>query len=293
VASAETVGPVRVGLSLMPEPEFAAATLPLFADDLVDTVEWSFDMGWGPSGVPIWLDDLLDDFAADGALDGHGVSFSLLSHHPRQDAWLARLGAELARRPYRRVSEHLGFMAAGPFDRGSPLPMPHHPDVVAHARRQADRLAERVGAPVGIENLATALSRSDVTGQGALCAAIAGPVGGWLVLDLHNLWCQAVNAGLDAVTLLEGYPSALVRELHLSGGSWWSGPDDGRVLRRDTHDGAVPEPVLGLLTTALAHFPAVDTVVLERIGSAFGDPTDDEGFRRDFVEIRARCGATT
>ncbi|HYF46468.1 MAG TPA: DUF692 family protein, partial [Acidimicrobiales bacterium] len=221
--------PPLVGLSLMPEPEFAAATLPLFEDDLVDVVEWSFDMGWGPSGVPDWLDALLDDFAEVGRLDGHGVSFSLLSEHPRQVAWVERLERELQQRPYRRVSEHLGFMAAGDLHRSSPLPMPHHPDVVAHGRRQLERLADRVGAPVGVENLATALSPRDVADQGALLADLVQPVDGWLVLDLHNLWCQGVNGGVDVVDLLDGYPCDLVRELHVSGGSWWTAPS-GRSI---------------------------------------------------------------
>ena len=186
-------------------------------------------MGWGASGLPGWLDGLLDDFAAAGRLDGHGVSFSLLSTHPRQDAWLDRLADELARRPYRRVSEHVGFMAAGAFHRGSPLPMPHHPEVVDHGRRQLARLADRVGAPVGLENLATSLTLADATGQGALVDDLLGPLDGWMVLDLHNLWCQAVNLGLDPVALLAEQPVDRVRELHVSGGSWWSPP--GRERR--------------------------------------------------------------
>ncbi len=49
----------------MPQAAFAAAAFPLFDAGLVDTVEWSFDMGWVPSGVPDWVDGLLDDYAAD------------------------------------------------------------------------------------------------------------------------------------------------------------------------------------------------------------------------------------
>jgi uncharacterized protein (UPF0276 family) len=279
--------PPLVGLSLMPEPEFATASLPLFADGFVDVVEWSVDMGWGPSGVPEWLDGLLDDYAAAGRLDAHGVTYSLLSEHPRQAAWLDRLDGELRRRPHRRVSEHLGFMAAGDVHRSSPLPMPHTADVVDLARRQAQRLADRVGAPVGLENLATALAPTDISGQGALLADILEPVDGWLVLDLHNLWCQALNGGFDPVDLLDGYPCDRVRELHVSGGSWWTAPGTDRTIRRDTHDGPVPDVVFALVPAALARCPAADTVILERIGTAFGDPTDDQRFRDDFLRLRA------
>ena len=282
--------PPRVGLSLMPESAFAAATVPLFADGLVDVVEWSFDLGWGPRGVPDWLTGLLDDYAAVGALDGHGVSFSLLSDHPRQDAWLDRLDDELARRPYRRVSEHLGFMAAGPIRRSTPLPMPRHPDVVRHAQRQAERLGDHIGVPVGLENLATSLSLTDATEQGLLCEDILATTDGWMVFDLHNLWCQAANFSLDLPELLQTYPLDRVRELHVSGGSWWSPPGTDRQVRRDTHDGPVPGEVLELLPLALAACPLVDTVIVERIGWSLGDDEADRDFQDSFRTIRSLCG---
>lgn len=277
----------------MPDAAFAAAVLPLFADGLVDSVEWSFDMGWGRRGTPDWLDALLDDYAEAGALDGHGVSFSLLSDHPRQAAWLARLADELARRPYRRVSEHLGFMSAGDVLRSSPLPMPRHPDVIRHAQDQASRVAEVVGQPLGLENLATALASDDATQQGELCGDILAATDGWLVLDLHNLWCQAVNFQLDPVLLLETYPLSRVREVHVSGGSWWTSPRTGRRLRRDTHDGPVPQEVLALLPLALTSCARLDSVVVERIGGSFGDTSDDEDFRETYRQIRTLCGRPT
>jgi uncharacterized protein (UPF0276 family) len=279
---------VRVGLSLMPEPAFATATLPLFADGLVDCVEWSVDMGWGPQGTPEWLDGLLDDYAEAGALDAHGVSFSLLSHHPRQEAWLERLKDELGRRPYRRVSEHLGWMAAGPVRRSSPLPLPPTPSVVALGTRQAERVAEVVGAPLGLENLATALSAEDRQSQ--LCRELLDATDGWLVLDLHNLWCQAVNLGLDATALLLDYPLERVREVHVSGGSWWMHDESGRTIRRDTHDGPVPQPVLDLLPLALERCVGLDTVIVEQLGTCLGDPLVDQQLRDDVLKVRELCG---
>ena len=279
----------RVALSLMPNPEFAVATAPLFADGLVDAVEWSFDMGWGPAGVPEWLDAVLDEYADEGRLDGHGVSFSLLSDHPRQVRWLQLLTAELRRRPYRRLSEHVGFMAAGPISRSSPLPMPRHPEVVRFGREQVDRLTDVAQAPIGLENLATAMGVRDALDQGALIDDLLAPTGGWVVLDLHNVWCQAENFGLDALKLIDTYPLERVREIHVSGGSWWTPPSGARQLRRDTHDGPIPSEVSTLLPAVLARCPHVDTVVVERIGRAFGSPGDDD-FLRDFRQVRALCG---
>jgi uncharacterized protein (UPF0276 family) len=277
----------------MPEPEFAAATLPLFADGLVDVVEWSFDMGWGPAPIPEWLDAVLAEYSDAGRLDGHGVSYSLLSRHPRQEAWLAHLDRELRRRSYRRVSEHVGFMAAGPYRRSTPLPMPHHPDVVRLGRLQLERLSEKVGAAVGLENLATALTVGDASGQGALCDDLLEPSDGWMVLDLHNLWCQAANFGLDPGALVDAYPLDRVRELHLSGGSWWSPSGSTRQIRRDTHDAPVPEEVLSWVGSVLPRCPNVDTVILERLGWTIADDAAAEELRESFRRIRTLCGADT
>jgi hypothetical protein len=289
-ATARRTPPPLVGLSLMPEPAFAAATVPLFAEGLVDVVEWSFDMGWGPSGLPQWLAEVLDEFAAEGRLDGHGVSFSLLSRHERQDAWLAHLERELRRRPYRRVSEHLGFMAAGDVRRSTPLPLPFHPDVVGLGRAQLRRLRAAAGMPVGLENLATVLCRADALDHGALLETLtAGD--DWIVLDVHNLFCHAVNFDLDPGALLDSYPCDRVREVHASGGSWWTAPGSGRRVRRDTHDGPVPGALFELLPAVLDRCPNADTVVLERLGWTLDDPDEAMDFRNGFLALRTRCGA--
>lgn len=281
----------RVGLAAMETASFAGAAAALFDEGIVEQVEWSFDTMWGRPDVPPWLTALLDEFAAAGRLDGHGVSFSVLSVHPRQDAWLDQLDAELAARPYRRVSEHVGVHAAGRHRHGSPMPLPHVPAVVEVGRDRLGRLGDVVGAPVGLENLATSLTRADGLDHGRLLDDLLDPTDGWQVLDLHNLWCQAVNLGIDPVDLLASHRPTRVRELHVSGGSWWTAPS-GRRLRRDTHDGSVPDEVLALLDAALRRFDRVDTVVVERIGRAFSDHPDAEdnrAFRADYREVHRRC----
>ncbi|NUQ53559.1 MAG: DUF692 family protein [Phycisphaerales bacterium] len=199
--------PLPVGISLMLEEDFLGATLPLFEEGAVDVLEWSFDVGWGRE-LPAWAQGLLQHFAVSGRLLGHGVSFSPLSarwEEPQRN-WLHRAALEVAKLKYRHVSEHFGFMAAGSFTRGSPMPMPADAAVIRTGRDALSRLAEVTGLPVGLENLALALSSRDVDGQGDHLDALLEPVGGFVVLDLHNLWCQAVNFGRDPVGLLGRYP---------------------------------------------------------------------------------------
>lgn len=274
----------RVGLSLMPTEDFRRAAVPLFAEGSVEAVEWGPDVRYA-GGIPDWFVPLLDHYADHGALYAHGVHYSLLSveshgHHAR---WLEVMGDALAERRYRHVTEHFGFMVAPGFDRGAPLPLPYLPEVVALGRGRLARLAQVAGVPVGLENLATALSPEDVVHQAAMLVDVLDVVDGFLLLDVHNLWCQAVNWGHDPIRLLESYPLDRVREIHVSGGSWTE-EQDWR-WRRDTHDHDVPEPVFDLLGEALGRCPGVEVVIFERMGGTIRDAAEEAGMRVDFRRI--------
>ncbi|WP_257463212.1 DUF692 domain-containing protein [Archangium lipolyticum] len=153
----------------------------------------------------------------------------------RQEAWIEHLAQECRRRPYRHVSEHFGFTAAGPFTRSTMLPVPYCTAAVDIGRDRLERLRAATGGPVGLEVLANTLAPVDALHQGPFLDAVLTPTDGFLVLDVHNVWAQAVNTGLPPELLLETYPLECVRELHLSGGSWGRalGTGDSRpVIRR-------------------------------------------------------------
>ncbi|MCX4239923.1 multinuclear nonheme iron-dependent oxidase [Paraliomyxa miuraensis] len=285
---------IHVGLSLMIEEPFRRAVLPLFEAGVVDALEYSFEIGWGrhpgPDLLPDWAEALLDHYAEAGRLWGHGVTMSPFSvHAPHHDRWLARVAEECRRRAYVGVSEHHGFMVAGSLDGGAPLPLPPGPAAAATAVAALRRLAEATRTPVGLENLALALAEADVHAQGPLLAEVLDAVDGYLVLDLHNLHCQAINFGIDARALLLAQPLSRVRCIHVSGGSWSEPSVGGRArrFRRDTHDHDVPAAVHELLHQALPHCPRLELVVLERIGFTLEGPAAGERLREDFMRLRA------
>lgn len=273
-------------LSLMSEPEFASAALPLFDDDLIDAVEWSFDTCWSRDALPSWLDSILTDYERVDRLTGHGVSFSLLSGEwtPRHAAWIERLRIETALRRYRRISEHVGFAGGGEFGFAAPLPAPHCRSVVALGVARLRLLREAAGCPIGLENLATSLGRADADRQGALLADLVEPVDGFVVLDLHNLWAQCTNFDLDPVAMASTYPLDRVQEFHVSGGSWDERPT--RLVRRDTHDADVPDAVLELVAAVAPMCPNLDTVVYERLGTSLLDSDAHAPFRADVRKVR-------
>jgi len=284
--------PIHAALSLMPEDAYRAAALPLLEAGEVDAVEWSFDAGWGLPRWPAWLSPLLDHYAEHGRLLGHGVTFSPLSGgwHDRQQMWLDRLTGELASRDYAHVSEHFGFMTAGDFHDSAPLPVPRTPKTLAIGRDRLKRLADAAQRPVGLENLAFAFGLDDVREQGQFLDDLLDPVDGFLLLDLHNLYCHVANFGLDPSALLDAYPLHRVRELHLSGGSWSESAHagNGGPVRRDTHDEAVPPEVWELVDLAVPRCERLAYVTLERLGNTITSDADADGFRDDFRRMRDR-----
>jgi uncharacterized protein (UPF0276 family) len=77
------------------------------------------------------------------------------------------------------------------------------------------------------------------------------------LLDLHNVWCNALNHGHDPFAAIDRMRLDRVAEIHIAGGSWHDG------FWMDAHDSRVPEPVWDLLEYTLPRVPAVGGVVLE------------------------------
>jgi hypothetical protein len=277
---------ISVGLSLMIEPDFLQATLPLFEQDQVDLLEWSVDLGWGPSGVPAWAAGLLDEFGQRGRLHAHGVHFSTLSTpwQPRQERWLARLAGETRAGRYRSLSEHFGFSTLPGIRHGAPFPVPFCAGAVEIGRERLALLADAAAVPVGLENLALAWGERDVWSQGPFLDQLLRPLGGFLLLDVHNLHCQIENFGCDVGELLGSYPLDLARTIHVSGGSW-AEPRHGRI-RQDTHDDAVPDEVFALVSEAIARCPNVEAVVFERLGGTIRDEPRAARLRADYERLR-------
>jgi hypothetical protein len=269
----------------MREDVFRRATLPLFEAGEVEVLEWSFELGWA-GGEPPWVTLLLDHYADAGRLFGHGVTYSPLSVDAarRHATWLDRVAEDCRRRRYAGVSEHFGFMGNDALDIGAPLPMPNLPETVEVGRAALGRLAAVCGTAVGLENLALAFGEPDVWAQGELLAAMLEPWDGYLVLDVHNLYCQVASYRVDPVALLETYPLSRVRYIHVSGGSWTGD------FRRDTHDADVPSGAFEILDLALARCPDAEAVILERLGPTLRGAGAGERFRRDFHAIKERVG---
>ena len=108
-----------------------------------------------------------------------------------------------------------------------------------------------------------------------------------MLLDLHNVFTMAVNLGLNAAAYLDRVNLERVIEIHLSGGAR-SDPawlPDGRTLRLDSHDHAVPEEVWTMYESVAPRCSNLRGVIVERMEGTVG-PRDVEVLRGELRRAR-------
>lgn len=286
------MGKPLLGISMMAEAEFVSAILPLLQTNSIDVLEWSFDTL--NADEPNWLGNLLDFYAGNNRLIGHGVYYSLFDAKwtERQDLWLEKLKKEVQRRKYNHITEHFGFMNTSNFHRGVPLPVSLHPKTLQIGKDRIYRLQEAVQIPVGIENLAFSFSIDDVMEQGMFLDKLTEDTNGFLILDLHNIYCQACNFEVEIEDIIKLYPLDKVREIHLSGGSWQESIYGKKMIRRDTHDDVIPEDILSVFSSVLSQCKNLEYVIIERLGHTIDTEKKKKSFLSDFTKVKTLIKAS-
>lgn len=266
------------------------ACLPLLEEARVEALEWSFDALYKTEEIPPWFRDLLTAFSKENRLIGHGVFFSLFAGRwqPEQQAWLQHLRTSCDTFHFDHITEHFGFMTGLDFHQGAPLNIPYTTSTLAIGQDRLKRIYDACACPVGLENLAFAYSIEDVQRQGAFLNELLRPINGFIILDLHNLWCQLHNFAIPYEQLIGLYPLDRVREIHISGGTW----DDsmleaGRRIRRDTHDDAVPKEVFDLLRQTIGRCPQLKYVVMEQLDNGLTSHKSKQQFYGDFLAMES------
>jgi uncharacterized protein (UPF0276 family) len=198
----------------------------------------------------------------------HGVAMGLASASAVAPARLERMARLVAALAPESWSEHLAFVRAGGVEIGHLAAPPRTLATVAGTIANLARARAVVGCAPQMENIATLIAPPASTlSEAAWIGRIVDGADVDLLLDLHNLYANAVNFGLDPAALLLQLPLARVRTVHISGGHWIAEP--GHPTRRrllDDHVHDVPAEVFALLALLACHAPQPLTVILERDG---------------------------
>jgi uncharacterized protein len=109
-----------------------------------------------------------------------------------------------------------------------------------------------------------------------------------VLLDLHNIYTNALNHGLSAEDYVNNLDLSNVKEIHIAGGSTMMG------FHADSHNGPVLEGVWGLLERVVPRARNLRGVTFEFHESSF-DTMGERGFREQIDKARAvldRCCAS-
>ena len=203
----------------------------------------------------------------------HGVTAGLAGAAPIEEQRLERMARLLEAVQPESWSEHLAFVRAGGVEIGHLAAPPRRAEGIEAAARNIRRATAITGMAPAMENVATLIDPPCSTiDEPSWITGVLGLSDAPLLLDLHNLYANAVNFGADPAAMLLQLPLDRVRAVHVSGGHWIAEPDGSGARLLDDHVHDVPEAVFALLTLLGHHAPRPLDVILERDGQfpAFG-----------------------
>lgn len=232
--------------------------------DRIDVVEVIADNYFRASRREL---DALESLAREVPVHLHGVGLGLASATPVEDWRLDRMARLVERIRPECWSEHLAFVRAGGVEIGHLAMPPRTPHTVERAARNVERARAITGMTPKLENIATLFDPPASTlAEAEWTAAILRESHAPLLLDLHNLYANAVNAGRDPQADLRAFPLERVEAVHLSGGMWISSTS-GEQRLLDDHVHSPPVEVFELLRALTAQTTQPLDVTLERDGN--------------------------
>jgi uncharacterized protein (UPF0276 family) len=165
----------------------------------------------------------------------HGVTLSLGSAEPPDRGRVARLGKLARRVGAPLVSEHLAFVRGGGVEMGHLLPLPRTREVLDIVVANVRAAKEALPVPLAVENIAALFDWPGAEmDEATFLAQVLERADVLLLLDVANLYANALNRGEDPLAFLDGLPLERIAYTHVAGGMMREG------TFHDTH--AEPTP---------------------------------------------------
>ncbi|MEX2149125.1 MAG: DUF692 domain-containing protein [Steroidobacteraceae bacterium] len=207
----------------------------------------------------------------------HGLSLSLGGPAPLDEDLLHGIREFLDRHRIRAYTEHLSYCS----DDGhlyDLMPIPFTDEAVRWVAARIRRAQEILERPIAVENVSYYAAPGARMTEIEFLRAVLDEADCGLLLDVNNIFVNAINHGYDARQFLQALPASRICYFHVAG-HYVEAPD----LRVDTHGAAVCPDVWSLLDAAFALFGPVPTL-LER---DFNFPPLPE-LVREVADVRVR-----
>lgn len=193
--------------------------------------------------------EALAELSARHPLTCHGLSLSLGGVEPLDETFLARTRRFLDRHRVHLYSEHLSYCA----DDGhlyDLMPIPFTEEAVHHVATRIRQVQDVLGRRIAVENVSYYAAHAPVDGAQAMSevdfvTAVMEEADCDLLLDVNNVYVNAINHGYDAHEFLARMPVQRIVSYHIAGHY-----DEADDLKVDTHGAAVKDDVWALLDAA-------------------------------------------
>jgi uncharacterized protein (UPF0276 family) len=201
--------------------------------------------------------EALQTLSSRHALTCHGLSLSLGGVAPLDDTFLARTRRFLDQHGVALYSEHLSYCT----DDGhlyDLMPIPFTEEAVRHVAAHIRQAQDALGRRIAVENVSYYAAPYQAMDEADFIIAVLSEADCDLLLDVNNIYVNAINHGYDARGFLARMPSARIASYHIAGHY-----DEADDLKVDTHGAPVKDDVWSLLSLAYATH-GVRPTLLER-----------------------------
>ena len=190
----------------------------------------------------------------------HGVGLSVGSTDPINKNHLNNLKRLIDRIEPGLVSEHLSWGSVNNQYLNDLLPMPYTEESLDHMVQRIDQVQDFIGRQILIENVSSYLEFKDSTiPEWEFVTAVSQRAGCGILLDVNNIYVNAMNHGFYPEKFIQSIPVDDVKEIHLAGHTVKE-IDEGVILL-DTHDHLVCDEVWALYELAVNRFGNVPALI--------------------------------
>lgn len=211
------------------------------------------------TGGPTYRDGLAS-LVGKVPMTAHGIGLSLGSAEPLDYDYIEKIADITSMIGATNFSEHVAFTRSSGIDLANLLPLPKTRETLDFLVDRLRDVCRIMPVPVSLENITYLFDYNygELT-DAEFLIRLCDRTDTTLLLDIQNLYTNALNHDFDPTEFLNALPDGIVKAVHMAGGQ------EMEHVEIDTHSFPVRDEVLALLGLMRTR-QSPDTIILERDG---------------------------